>query len=510
MNYKKIIYIAFAGTLLLGSCNKEFLGQANPNAIPTADYFQTPNDVMLAVNGAYETLRNNNGMAEGSGLFSEERSDNTGRNDNQSNNGEPFQFNNFSILPSNTFLQSHWNALYNIVNAANYALAGTEIVNFTNQEEKVNYAAQAKFIRALAYFDLVRQWGPIPVVTSPVKSIDEAMKANSRVGLDSVYAQIVADLKDVTKSGLPKLQNPSGVGHASLAAANALLGKVYLTMAAQLGAEHKTENLNNALTYLNAAYDMRGFDKLSSISYESVFDVNQKTTNPELLFQIEYKQGDINYSSRIAANNQAKGETINSRKPSSNVGGNVTKDLVNDYEVGDKRKDFSVKFANDNSVNDWFITKFRDTSALAGENGYGGNDWILLRYADVILMLAEANNELGNTLTAIGFLDEVRKRAGLPDYKTSSEKADYSSKYPTLKLAILHERRVELAFENQRLYDLQRSFTPEEFVAFFKAKKQADYGSAQLSNCGIKDYYYPIPFNDYNLNPTGMYQNTGY
>jgi hypothetical protein len=255
---------------------------------------------------------------------------------------------------------------------------------------------------------------------------------------------------------------------------------------------------------------MRTFGALSTIPYTDVFDVNKKSTCPELIWQIVNKQGDINYSSSIAANNQAKGETINSLKASSGVGGNVTHDLINDYEVTDPRMAFSVKYANDPIVKDWFITKFRDASAAATNLGYGGNDWILMRYADVILMLAEVNMYLGDNASAIQYLDMVRVRAGMPTYAASITNPAYTAKYPTLKLAILHERRVELAFEHHRWFDLLRTFSTDELVAYFKSKPQADFGSAILANFTTKDRYYPIPFDEYKLDPIKMYQNPGY
>ena len=98
----------------------------------------------------------------------------------------------------------------------------------------------------------------------------------------------------------------------------------------------------------------------------------------------------------------------------------------------------------------------------------------------------------------------------MPDYEISSQDAGYAAKYPTLKLAILHERRIELAFENHRMYDLLRTFTNDELVAYFHAKDQAYYGNAKLSNFGTKDRYYPIPYDEYKLDPLKMYQNAGY
>ncbi len=496
--------------LLSGSCSQDFLVETNPNAIATADYYKTENDVLLGLNGVYNALRDNNGLAEGSGLFSEERSDNTGRNDNQSNAGEPFQFNAFAILPSNSYLQTHWNALYQIITRANYVLAGSETVTYAKPETKTQYQAEAKFMRALTYFHLVRKWGDVPLVTKPLTTPDEVTANTFREKKEKVYAQIVADLTDVVNSPLPDIQSAGNKGRVSKVAGNALLGQVYLTMATTVDPASQAANLNQAKTFLAYAYSKRTFGLLKDIPYADVFDVARKTTNPEAIFQIVYKQGDPVYSSGIAANNQAQGETINSLKTTTGTGGNVKPDLVKEYEDGDIRKDFSIKYANAAVVKDYFITKFRDPSSGAGTSGYGGNDWLLIRYADVLLMLAEVNLYLGDEATAIGFLDQVRDRARLPLYATAKMNPAYSAKYPTLKLAILHERRVELAFENQRWFDLLRFFNAAELTTYFRSKNQADYGVAQLSNVGAKDYYYPIPFNEVKLNPTGMYQNPGY
>src|SRR5690606_10626503 len=221
-------------------------------------------------------------------------------------------------------------------------------------------------------------------------------------------------------------------------------------------------------------------------------------------------QGDQNYSSSIARNYQARGETLNSQFKSTGSGEVAKLDLIKDYEENDIRKAFSVKFASDPQVNDWFVTKFRDASDGAGTNGWGGNDWILIRYADVMLLLAEAKVNLGKNAEAVVLLDEVRERAGLGTYAEALGDADYRSKYPTLKDAVLHERRVELAFENHRWFDLVRNYTAEELVAYFKKKNQADYGNAKLSNISTKDRYFPIPFDEYKLNPEKMFQNKGY
>ena len=505
----KLKYILPIAIMTLGSCSKDFLDQKDPNATLIEDYFKTENDVLLAVNGLYQALRSGNTIGETSSLYSEQRSDNTGTNDNQSNSGEPFQFNDFSLLPSNSYLKTHWVNMYDGIARCNILLAHIDEVSFSNEDTKKRYMAEAKFIRAFLYFHMVRKWGAVPLTTVPPTTPDEAAAVAYRQDESAVYTQIVQDLTEALDSNLPNEQWDYAVGRVSKAAINALLGQVYLTMGSTLS-ENTQANLQQAETYLSAAYNMRSFGELKEILYTDVFDVNKKNTCKELVFQIQYLQGDQNYSSAIARNNQAKGETINSLKPSTGSGGMAKRDLVNDYEQGDLRKDFSVKFAADPQVSDWFITKFRDTSPAAGAQGWGGNDWIVIRYADIMLLLAETKMKLGKDGEAIALLDQVRARAGMPSYQEAMQNTAYATKYPTLKEAILHERRVELAFENHRWFDLIRNYTATELVAYFKAKSQSDYGLANLNNISTKDRYFPIPYDEYQLDPEKMYQNPGY
>ena len=192
------------------------------------------------------------------------------------------------------------------------------------------------------------------------------------------------------------------------------------------------------------------------------------------------------------------------------MGYNVTHDLVFEYETGDLRDSFSVRYDNAATVKDWYVTKFRDTSNVAGPNGYGGNDWPLMRYADVILMLAEVNMYKGNAASAIMYLDMVRARAKMPDYASSMNNAAYAAICPTLKLAILHERRVELAFEHHRWFDLLRFFSINDLVSYMHAKPRANFNLENIGNFSAKDEYFPIPYNETILDAAKMYQNIGY
>ena len=507
---KRIIIACIGMAAFFGSCKKSFLDQTNPNAVSVDNNFQTETDVSLAVNGVYQALRSPNCIGEGSQLWTDDRSDDVNSTDNQSNNGEPFQFTAFSLVPSNTYLQRHWTGLYTPISRANLILSVINRIKFGSDATKTQYTAELKFIRALMYFHLVREFGGVPLVTERLSTTDEVNAITFRETKENVYAQIISDLKDVVGSNLPVVQPAANKGRVSLQAANGLLGQVYLTMATTLNSAEKNANLNNARTYLLACYNMKTFGKLSDIPFPDVFDVNKKGTNPEIIFQLVYRQGDVNYSSSIARENQARGETINSQFLSQGAGGTLSQDLLKEFETGDIRTSFSVKYASNPAVQSYFITKFRDNSAAAGALGYGGNDWILLRYADIILNLAEVYMYLGDNVSAIQYLDMVRIRSARPAYEVMMSVPAYASRYPTLKLAILHERRIELAFEHHRWHDLTRFFTPDELVAYFRSKNQGDYNNSPLTNITTKDYYFPIPLNEHKLNPEKMRQNEGY
>ena len=507
----RFIIACFILTALFSSCKKSFVEQTNPNLVSVDKNFQTENDIALGVNGVYQALRSSNCIGEGAQTWTDDRADDVNTTDNQSNNGEPFQFTAFSLVSSNTYLQSHWTALYVPISRANLVLSAIDNIKFTSDSTKKQYVAELKFLRALMYFHLVREFGGVPLVTERLSTTDQIAAITFRETRENVYAQIVKDLKDVVSSNLPIIQPAANTGRVSLQAANGLLGQVYLTMAATLeSSADKTTNLNNAKTYLLACYNMKTFGQLSDIPFTDVFDVNKKSTCPEIIFRIVYKQGDVNYSSSLAANNQAKGETVNSLFVSQGSGGSLTNDLQKEFETGDIRSTFSSKYAANIAVQGYFITKFRDNSTTATVLGYGGNDWILMRYADIILNLAEVYMYLGDNATAIQYLNLVRTRAGMPTYQVMLTNQNYAIRYSTLKLAILHERRIELAFEHHRWHDLTRFFNAAELVSYIRSKSQADYNNSPLSNITTKDYYFPIPLNEYKLNPAKMTQNAGY
>ncbi|WP_431213911.1 RagB/SusD family nutrient uptake outer membrane protein [Puia sp. P3] len=447
----------------LGGCSKTFINQSNPEAVAVDAGYKTEADITAGVYSVYQALRSSNCVGEGASTWTDDRSDDINTTDNQSNNGEPFQFTAFALVASNSYLKSHWTALYTPIGRANMILSLIDGISFANADTKKQFIGEMKFVRAYMYFNLVREFGDVPLVTERITTLSQADQLTARVKRDTVYAKIIADLKDALNSGLPNVQPAATKGRVSMQAVNALLGQVYLTMGANLDA-NKPDNLANAKAYLLAAYNLKTFANLSDVAYADVFDVNKKSTNPEIIWQIPYKQGDLTYSSSLAKNNQPKGETLISTFLSQGSGNTLTNDLLKEYETGDLRTNFSIHFGA--SINKYYISKFRDINpgtVVSNQGGYGGNDWILIRYADIILNIAEVYDLLGDDATAITYINMVRARAQRPDYATMmATDAGYASKYPTVKLAILHERRVELAFEHHRWFDLIRFFNAQQ------------------------------------------------
>src|ERR1700748_540430 len=173
MKNMRLKLLCLAALFALGSCKKDFLQQNDPDANAIGNSFKTENDVLLAVNGCYSLLRSGNTIGETSDLWTDQRSDDTGTNDNQSNAGEPFQFNNFSLIPTNSYLYTHWLAMYSVISNCNIVLSNIDKVTFANQANKQKYKAETEFIRALIYFHLVREWGDVPLVTKQLISTDD-------------------------------------------------------------------------------------------------------------------------------------------------------------------------------------------------------------------------------------------------------------------------------------------------------------------------------------------------
>lgn len=475
------ICLAMSGLLSFSSCS-DFLEEYDPNKIPASTYYQTENDIRMAANGAYAALRGN-GYYKNMYLYTDVRSENTTLQDPGAGSGINYQFFNYTLSTDNSQVKTHWTDLYKCVTRSNIILDQIDGISFTDETDKQELKAEMYFLRALTYFHLVMQFGDVPVVTKELKTKEEIQEHTARDPKSEVYDLIISDLTKVTESPLPDNQTGEGIGRASKAAAYGLLGKVYLSKAADEDfSSERDSNLELAKNSLETVWKMRPFGTLKEIRYSDVFDKDAQEKCQEIIFRVMYEGGNSSLASNYAYIFQPTSQTgLTSQK--SGTGNNIpTDDMMNAYESGDLRKDISC--GTSSGIN--YVKKYTD---LDDVNGYGDNDWIILRYADIALMLAEVKMHL-NESDAVDYLNMVRERAGLADYSGTN-----------LRDAILQERRVELAFEGQYWYDLLRLYTHQELLNVMQAKNP---------NFSEKDFLLPIPYDEHKLDPERMYQNNGY
>ena len=492
---KKLLHYILASLcgLCLCSCDADFLDLSDPDSFDVPKYYQTEEDMENALSAAYQATRQFYNQ-----LFfvTEMKSDNASTTATGVSSGLYYNFPSYNVSSTNTIVANVWNGLAYTINRSNLVLKYLDGVEFADEAGRERIRHEAFFLRALANFYLVRLYGEVPVVNKVLETTSE-VKALKRQPVEQVYEAIIADLQPVADGDvLPAFIEASDArfGHATNTAAAALLGKVYLTLAATLGND---AYYGDAITYLQRACTLRGYTELDT-AFQDVFGVANEG-NGEIIFQCMYLEGNESESSTFAyyfqplmatgITSQAQGRGFNSGEEG----------LFLEYEAGDQRKPVSIVPYE----NTYYTAKFVDmTDAL----GYGGNNWIELRFADVFLMLAEAYERTGDEPSAKDYLDRVRNRAGLPGYDASD--AAYHAAYPTLREAIFHERRMELAFENQRWFDLQRLYPTPALLNDYMHRLATDY--PRFNAFHERDFLLPIPFDEAYINPEGMYQNEGY
>ena len=221
---KKIKYILILCSVIFFGCSEDFLNRtpiSNPNE---GDFYQSKEDIQTALWAAYNSLYTLYGPESLPSFFGELMSDNA-YSDNAAGRIQDYEsFENHTMSDDNELVLGYWNSYYETLYMINNIITSAENIDFNNKEALIG---ESKFLRALYYFDMVRAWGDIPLVTSPL-SIQDAY-AKGRTPKNDVYSQIVDDLTFAVAS-LPAKANQRFVGAATSDAANALLGKVYLTM----------------------------------------------------------------------------------------------------------------------------------------------------------------------------------------------------------------------------------------------------------------------------------------
>lgn len=478
---KTIINIVIIISLMvLFSCKKSFI-ELNPISTVSADaLYKTDKDFKDALVGIYGIYQN---QYQNMWLFGDMRGDDSW---DELVKGTAAAMDNFTINNDDGVIRTTWLNYYNIINRANTLITKISNADPAVVKDKEIYMAEAKFLRALAYFDLVRIYGDVPMVTTPL-TIEESYKSG-REKVAKIFSEVI--IKDLlsAETKLPAKYSGSEVGRATRGAVKALLGKVYLTANDFVKAEAKLQEVTTM-----------GYALLPK--YNDLFDYTKDEHHSEYIFDIEYEQGigegncfTTNFCPKDPPTAAFYGVT-----GGQNGNNNPPKSLFALFPAGDLRKDITAAdgFTDNAGVFRPLIPTSNDVQTYTKKYMVrllavcdSRANWKVIRYADVLLMYAEALNENAKTVEAMVYLNQVRKRAGLPAYSNLTQ-SDAREK-------IYLERRLELSFEGHRWFDLLRT-------------KRA---LSVMSPFGMKAYMtvFPLPLSQVQLinNKTIFPQNPGY
>ena len=443
-----LIAIALLG-FSFSSCS-DFLEQNPQTDLSENDFYKTADDILSAVNGVYSSLQE--GDIYGNWyVFGEIPSDNT-RNQLSGSVTTQNEFDQFYIDTQNSMIANFWKAAYKVINRTNTVLGRIDGIEI-NTELANRYKLECKFIRALMYFNLVRVYGDVPLVLKEI-SISESYDI-LREPKENVYNQIIADLKEA--QGLPVSYSTAEDGRATQGAAKALLADVYMTLHKYAEAETILAEIINSGQY-SLLENTPG--SLNIDGYKNVFSpVNHNSK--EGIFEIQFLKGGYGEGSNYANNFAPENSGTNVVAVGGTGGNNIPEmDIYNAYEEGDLRRDFSMSlgYYDNRKNNEWvesrYVCKFMD---VPYQNNDASNNYPVIRYADVILMYAEALNQNGKTAEACKYLNMTRRRGfGYQTTETSPVDLQTTDK-AQFALMVEQERRVELAFENHRWFDLIRT-----------------------------------------------------
>lgn len=459
----------------LSSCKDTFL-EVNPEtALSTVTFYKTQSDFEQGVNATYVPLRTL--YNDRYYLLNEMHSDNTyyarnilfGATEQQedlADHADP----NGNGLSTNTHVLNSYRQSFLMISYANQVLSRIDAATISDGAVKANIKGQAQFLRAFAYFNLVRYFGKAPVQIKPV--VDRQSAAAPLGSSDELLKIVTDDLTGAIAGLYPRSKQQ--LGRATSGAAKTLLADVLIWKKDWAGAEKLLKEVVGEGSY-------------SLISkYENAFsNSTSNKNNSESIFEVQFKEGSDGYAGSFMYNFMPRpmlSKELVALSGTSNPqdltgeGNNVpTPDIIDAYEPGDLRKDASIGLITlssslvDNKVFP-YIKKFVRPHALHSNHGM---NFPVYRYAEVLLMLAESLNEQGKTAEAATFLNQVRSRAGLAA-TTASSQAEF-------RTAVFKERRVELAFENKRWFDLVRSGTAVETITAYGKRIVAD----------PQKYYYP-------------------
>lgn len=462
---KHTILIAAVMILSFTGC-KKFLDEKPISNLIEETYYRNTDEVETGVIACYDGLQK---VYDIEFKLTEIRADNTS---GVSLEGDWGAIKFFRDAPSNFFLLDFWQRSYNTIARCNLVLKYLD--NVTDPVKKKYFEGEAKFIRSLMYFNLVRLYGDVPLLTASIKYND--FEKFKRISKTQIYTQLKTDLL-TSVDACPPSWPTAQLARATKGASQALLAKVYLTLKDYPNAKLQLDPL--------VGTNFKGSTYQLNPSYAAIFSTASEMSK-EIIFAVRYKasaNGEGNSFSYEYSNN-GDARNVKASAPYQAL-----------FEAADVRK--ASTFNSTNGL----CTKFLDATAPQRD---AGNDFPVIRFADVLLMSAEVANELsavpGNDVLTP--LNEVRGRAVASIYNTTILNTKEAA-----RAAILKERKLEFGFENQRWYDLVR-LEESNTIAILNAYLVAT-GNANITVPAYR-LIFPIPQTEIDLSKGNLSQNTGY
>lgn len=481
-------YLIFILIIALNyACSESFFDLYPTDQLSEGNFFTGSNDFETMLNDGYRLLRNPYNVHY---VIGDLASDNA-YNSKLNNNVDRISINESNVSSDNGILSTIWSGSYAVISRTNIIL---DKIDNTLMENglKNRYKGEAKFLRSLMYFNLIRIFGDVPLVLTEITSPKEAFEY-SRESVDKVYDQIISDLIDSEKWLPDSYTKSSDVGRATNLAAKSLLGHIFLT---------RKDYNNAAMKFLEVINSNKHF---LLTDYEDIFDAAQ-SNNKEIIFAVQFARGlDPSQGNPLvyaAWPNESVGD-----HPLLRLGGGyflMTGDLAESFEEGDKRKQMNnYDFVTGYKEKYIFTRKFWDKHMV--DKLDSGCDYIIYRYADILLMYAETQNELNRPNEALKYLKLIRDRAGL---LTDTNLGDSQV---LMRLALEKERRVELNNEGHRWFDLLRTDRLIPVMnAHFMNTNLSDGEIGKNNSVETYELIFPIPLFEVNLNPDKLIQNPGY
>lgn len=538
----KLKNILLLGALLsvMTSCS-DYLNQPPKNLLSSDAFYQTPAQAEQGVLGIYSDLRY---LADYEFLnMSEVRSDNMWVEPQPDGQRDYSDIGTFRATSSLATFEGTWNAWYKLIYDANVAISKIQKTTFTDTKIQEQFLAETHFLRGWAYFELVRLYGNVPMITEPISS-SEANSTGQTAGVDVINKVVIPDLEyGLTMPDKGSIVNAQGTavpaeGRVDKMAANAMLARVYMTLAGYPYNDNSA--ITKAKSYLNTVLANK-----SKYWAPTITEWRKQWTpdyaNKYSIFAIQYRSGGygntaiFNFSPalpptyttmRIYGNSIWVEKTL--RYEFDKVYSNGNKDLrgenwslLDGYDAEPNYNAYSNTKENVTVdgvttqvyVNSMFYKYMPSQRKLASlgmtldESGLKDyNDWPVnfpvLRIEDMMLLNSEILISEGNISDALAAVNEIRERAGVDHVSTSVDAA-------TALNYVKRERRIELMGEGVRWFDEIRYGTWQKNTTDMFNRYNNPTGTA-VTDVADGRYLYPIPENQMNIKPGTYTQNTGY